>query len=526
MVTRKTTVRQKIALIGGSIIVTVIFLELGLRLAGFVVLSLRDRANRIDRENKEAYRIICIGESTTYDGDHTYAYPNQLQALLAEKFPAKSFTVINKGKPGCSTAYIADNLEGWVDDYRPDMVVAMMGINDTSVSYRLHEKTSSLGEFIEGFRVYKLAALLGQNIEIALEKFGRASPNRLDPDLYQYRGLTGPEYDLFQLEAELGAELQKHPDDPAALVRMGDCYLSQDRYQEATEIFEKAIKLDPMCDEAYVGLARGYLNKQYHKGVTRACWKAIEINPGNDRAWTLLGRSFLSKKKYGQAMESFSQAIEINPANDRALASLAWIDFWKNKEIARGKERARRALEINPDNYLATVTLWSCYEAEGDYRSAIGVCENAIERDPYHKRAYVELAYIYRQLGEPEKAEQYLRQDRRRLMNTYNPITFASYQRITKIVDCRGIQLVAVQYPMRPVGSLEKMLEDHDDIIFVDNEDVFKEALRNADYDDLFKDAFAGDFGHCTPEGNRILAENVAATVIEEYLKPTGVPRD
>jgi len=52
-------------------------------------------------------------------------------------------------------------------------------------------------------------------------------------------------------------------------------------------------------------------------------------------------------------------------------------------------------------------------------------------------------------------------------------------------------------------------------MIFVDNEAVFKNALKDASFKDYFIDLFAGDFGHCTEKGNRLLAQNIASVLIQ-----------
>ena len=38
-------------------------------------------------------------------------------------------------------------------------------------------------------------------------------------------------------------------------------------------------------------------------------------------------------------------------------------------------------------------------------------------------------------------------------------------------------------------------------------------------YDDLFTDRFAGDFGHATKKGNRLIAENVAKHILNNVLE-------
>jgi hypothetical protein len=54
----------------------------------------------------------------------------------------------------------------------------------------------------------------------------------------------------------------------------------------------------------------------------------------------------------------------------------------------------------------------------------------------------------------------------------------------------------------------------------VDNEALFRGALEGTQYDDLFTDAFAGDFGHLTREGAALLARQVAAVLAELRAEP------
>ena len=51
-------------------------------------------------------------------------------------------------------------------------------------------------------------------------------------------------------------------------------------------------------------------------------------------------------------------------------------------------------------------------------------------------------------------------------------------------------------------------------IIFVDNEEIFKQAITQGSYDEYFSDRLGGDLGHLTPKGNRLLAENIANEIL------------
>lgn len=45
-----------------------------------------------------------------------------------------------------------------------------------------------------------------------------------------------------------------------------------------------------------------------------------------------------------------------------------------------------------------------------------------------------------------------------------------------------------------------------------------REAVKKDGYDTYFVDRFAGDFGHCTVKGNKLLADNIAAAILRDNL--------
>jgi hypothetical protein len=95
-------------------------------------------------------------------------------------------------------------------------------------------------------------------------------------------------------------------------------------------------------------------------------------------------------------------------------------------------------------------------------------------------------------------------------------MTWHNYQELKRILDKRGIKLVCLQYPVRSIEPLKKIFEDEKGVIFVDNERIFKDALKKTSYKEYFTDMFGGDFGHCTRKGNRLLAENIANVILKE----------
>ena len=99
-----------------------------------------------------------------------------------------------------------------------------------------------------------------------------------------------------------------------------------------------------------------------------------------------------------------------------------------------------------------------------------------------------------------------------------DPLTQENYVAVLENLQKKNIPFILVQYPMRNVQALKNMLKDHFDIehmVFVDNEQVFEDAIKNFGYDTYFIDRFGGNFGHCTPKGNKLLASRIADVIVD-----------
>src|ERR1700733_5330348 len=106
------------------------FLEIFLWLGGRVFLTVQDLQNRKGVQGSNIYKIMCLGDSLTAEGEGS-AYPIQLEKYLNQKSdgPLK-FKVINHGIPGADSTIILSKTSQWIHQEHPDMVVVMMGYND------------------------------------------------------------------------------------------------------------------------------------------------------------------------------------------------------------------------------------------------------------------------------------------------------------------------------------------------------------------------------------------------------------
>jgi tetratricopeptide (TPR) repeat protein len=406
-----------------------------------------------------------------------------------------SFSVIDKGRKGTNTPAILNQIESYLFEYRPDMVVTMMGINDWGEHIPFEAATVSRGVLlIRSFKTYKLARLLWLHILIKAREIKLYKPNEVR---------RSPE--------EVQIYLQRIRSNKACVESISP-----------EDTFKKAIELNPKNDNVYIKLGWFYLGQGKLSEAENLYKKAIELNPKNDNACIGLGWTYREQGKLSEAEDAFKKAIELNPKNDNAFAELGWT-YREQGKLSEVEDAFKKVIELNPKNDNACIRLGWFYLGQGKLSEAENLYKKAIELNPKNNKAYGTLSVIYEEMGKSELAKEYAEKFNKLRLEYCALVTVNNYRKLQQVLNKRKIKLVCVQYPMRNVESLKRIFQGQDKgIIFVDNESIFKEVLKKVKYKEYFKDKFGGNFGHCTEKGNRLLAQNIANTILKEVFKKSG----
>jgi len=474
------TSMRKIGLIILGLFLGVLILEAGLRLAGLSYLAWQDYQNSraFNRGDSGEYRILCLGESTTAFGGED-SYPRQLERILNRRLPERRSTVINKGLPGADTSLIISELERYLNSYSPDMVIAMMGINDDDAeSYLLlKNRFYRFKALIKSSRVYKLFKVLSARL-CSRETFKK---------MYLERGDSYLELRDYEKAHSMFQEiLRMDPGQAAGYIGLGRCYYEQGQHLRSKEAFLKARIRGRAKEDDYVELGWGYYDLEDNITAESMFKHAIELRPEYYHLYVEAAQFYHAIKSYIQAEEMFKKAIslKVDSKDNWPYSAFGWHYLERNM-YRQAEEMFRKALDVHPSD-LGVYRDWGLLkQAEGKYAQA---------------REYF------------AKAQPFVEESRAK--------TFRNYQRLRGMVLKRGIKLVCLQYPLRSLEDLRRMFASEDRVTFVDNEMIFREALKDGSFDDYFTDRFAGDFGHCTAKGNSLLAENVAEVLIKEYFSP------
>jgi Flp pilus assembly protein TadD len=482
------------------ILLSLIVLEVVLRLSGWFFLSLQEVRNRRSLA-RGTYRILALGESTTALGESD-SWPSQLEGILNEQVRDIRFSVINKAVSSTNSWVIVSELEKNLDTYQPDIVITMMGVNDeygNGIYAQEYIPTQQTGPTarsfqvqLSSFRVYKVfkyfAAIVSQVSQKLVGNHGAVSEQ---PDVSdqanpkEVRGLRR------QIEANPGDDRLRH--------KLGVAYFITGKIPEAEVEFTQALRLNPNNTEAVMYLGQVYQRIGREKEAEAMYMQAIVDNPRDILAYTALGdmhSHFFENQQsllpdFTKAEGMYVKATEVDPTSQYAWRKLAKFNRQK-KDLSKAEQALKQVKRLSPDDFAI----------------------------------HMELGDLSREMGNDEEALIYYRKARELM-----PSLTTNYQLLRQIVVGRGLTLVAVQYPLRNIVPLAMMLGliNHKDmvlgastdpgVILVDNEQVFRQAVVKDGYEAIFTDRFAGDFGHATARGNEILSGNIAETIIDKVLK-------
>ncbi|MFA5163776.1 MAG: tetratricopeptide repeat protein [Patescibacteria group bacterium] len=467
-------IKQKVSLVLFGILLCCFILELGLQLSSFAFLSLRKHKNKTPLKslsNGVSYCILCLGESTTALGEDS-SWPTQLEKILNENKNGISYKVINMGRMAVESSAVLSLLKADLDKYNPDMVITMIGVNDWvgTIPYQ-DSRVFRIKLFISRLKSYKLARLVWLH---TINKVNQAAQSKKQKDGGSLRISS-----ISSGGKQLGAEAALS--NGQAFVELGYYYYERGEYKEAEHAFKKAISADSQDAAGHIGLGQCYREQDRNKEMEKAAKQAIRLDPGNADAYILLGNAYQDREDYRSAEEALKQAVELNPRWEPAYTELG-----------------------------------SCYRKQGKVKEAHDLAKRIIKEGLVNDRLYGFVATSYVEEGRYYEAGEYYRKAEEFRLRYYNPATRHNYNKLREILVERGIKFVCMQYPMRSIEPLKKIFDSNEDIIFVSNEKIFKEELKKARYEDLFVDSFGGEFGHATARGNRLIAENLADTIIKE----------
>jgi len=437
---------------------------------------------------------MCVGDSMTAFGS-PFSYPEYLEKYLNEKNIGISFSVINKGVPGIDSEKILYDLKNNITKYNPHMIITMLGINDNRrelVSFKEQQNKFNLN-FYKKFKLYKLFKLLFHHISHFIQND----------------------------ETEFINKNKQNNVRKMSLIESGFYFLESGDYEKAEKIFRMTLKIPEYKGDSFYGLGRCYrlqgLDKIGYDMFLNALNEKISIDI-KYKVYVEIGRTFYDKNDYKRASKYIKKAIDIKDDHEWAYLELARC-LLKMNEYDDLENIYLIALNKNPNNHWTYIKLAQLYIFKNQIKKAEDILIKGIKIDPQNDMLYGAIKLLISSDSSSKIVQEYIDIYDKTTKNTFSMQTYVNYKKINYIVKQKGIKLVCVQYPMRGINILKNIFEFDDEIIFIDNESIFKNAVKDGNYNEYFSDMFAGDFGHCTDKGIKLFAKNIADNIYNKCFK-------
>lgn len=183
--------------------------------------------------------------------------------------------------------------------------------------------------------------------------------------------------------------------------------------QPAVEVFKKGFGSHPDSARMLVGLGAAlYGLGSYEEAARRHC-EASDLSPADPTPYIFLGRMEQATPGVSPCSEGhLARFVAQEPGN--ALANYYYgLILWKEEkgtsdsaELKRAETYLEKAVELDPKLDKAVLQLGVVQAEEGDFATAIGSYQRAIEINPRVGEAHYRLALAYRRSGEESKARQ------------------------------------------------------------------------------------------------------------------------
>src|SRR3989339_594907 len=268
-------------------------------------------------------------------------------------------------------------------------------------------------------------------------------------------------------------------------------------------------------DKLYLG--QTYYNERRFHEAEPIHEELLEIFPGNVPISLNLGVIYLELKKPHKAVPLFRRYVKANPWDREAFFYLMRASDQANLST-EALSLAEVVVRKEPNNEEGwSVIVWNLIKTgQGEAVESLLLQLQAKQPDI--------ASYVFRDIGRRfysegkfNESDNYFEREFSLKKSFYNALTKESYERVYSLSQEHDALLIAMQYPLLPISVMKLYFENDERILFVENDQNFRNALGNSTYDDLFVDNFFGVFGHCTKRGNELIAMNVEQAISKYF---------
>jgi len=133
------------------------------------------------------------------------------------------------------------------------------------------------------------------------------------------------------------------------LFKRGINLMADEKLEEAIEVFEQALRIDPDNIETLMKLGYARFHIDDHNEALKIYDRILDIDVTNPEAWNLKGLVHYEQKNYSKALDAVQKAIESDPTYGMAWYNQACFLSLLN-QVPESLEALKRSIEIDVKN--------------------------------------------------------------------------------------------------------------------------------------------------------------------------------
>ncbi|MDJ0784831.1 MAG: tetratricopeptide repeat protein [Desulfosarcinaceae bacterium] len=199
---------------------------------------------------------------------------------------------------------------------------------------------------------------------------------------------------LEEAERQLRSLVDARPTDQRLKLAMGDLLIAKGQSTDAEAVYTEITAVAPQMAAAYIRLAQLHRREENHNGVIAVLRRGVEKNPESRLLLTGLVQAYIRKGDLDAAERVCRERIAQNAADAVSYDLLGQVAVAR-KDAAAAISAFTRAAQLQPEWPQPSNNLAFVYENEGQSEKAVQQFQQTLKENPKSAQAYLGLALLH-----------------------------------------------------------------------------------------------------------------------------------
>jgi len=207
-------------------------------------------------------------------------------------------------------------------------------------------------------------------------------------DMFKYDGIRAQQIGQTVYAIKCFEQALALQEDFETMTYLASSYVSHDDLDEAAELLDKMVELEPDHLETLFSRAHVALMRDNYETTINDCQHIVELDEKNYAAWHLMGRAHKAANDGLQAIGDLTRAIAVKDDFTDAYLLRAEV-LYNMDQPNEALPDADKAISLAPDEEASYLLRGKIYEKLGDTENAHADYQKTCELNPFNEDAIV-----------------------------------------------------------------------------------------------------------------------------------------